>query len=242
MINLLQQVFSSFSNETACEISGWTVPLLRIATARPRFGEFLELYSKLLAQGRAPGLQFMLASRGTPLYKDGKGGVRPIAVGDLIYRLIAKALKQLYIQDGSPLSNQFGAGSKGGVEPIVMTVKMALEGKLPGHPSFVCQLDLTNAFNSASRVDVANACKTHCPELFKAAKSIYNEPMPIIFFCADGESVPLLSKSGVRQGDPLAPFLFSLSIRDTISRLRSHLSKFIKSPLSSSPISTISSS
>jgi hypothetical protein len=37
---------------------------------------------------------------------------------------------------------------------------------------------------------------------------------------------PILSSSGVRQGDPLAPFLFSLSIRKTLARLKDHLSSF----------------
>jgi hypothetical protein len=56
---------------------------------------------------------------------------------------------------------------------------MALQGKLSGSPKFMCRLNITNAFSSASRVDVVKDCRTHFPELLRAAKAIYNEPMPL---------------------------------------------------------------
>jgi hypothetical protein len=121
-------------------------------------------------QGVAPGKNFKLACRGTVLDKDGKGGIRPIAVGDLIYRLLGKAILKLYSRKDCLLPYQLGVGSPGGVDPIVRGVERALEGDLPEKYEFVVQLDFTNAYLAASRVDCAKAVKAHCPEMLRAAK------------------------------------------------------------------------
>jgi hypothetical protein len=135
----------------------------KLAMECDRFCEFLVLYAKQIVQGVAPRKKFMLACRGTALDKDGKGGIRPIAVGDLIYRLLGKAILKLYSRKDCLLPYQLGVGSAGGVEPVVRVVERALSGDLPEKSEYVVQLDFTNAFNAASRVDCAKAVKTYCP-------------------------------------------------------------------------------
>jgi hypothetical protein len=156
-------------------------------------------------------------------------------IGNLIYRLLGKAILKLYSRKDSLLPYQLGVGSPGGVEPVIRVIERALEGDLPEKYEFVVQLDSTNASNATSRVDCAKAVKAHCPEMLRAAQWAYDEPTPVVFFGPSDDpklvsSHILLSSAGVRQGDPLAPFLFSLSIRSTISDLRIHLSSFPDSP------------
>jgi hypothetical protein len=93
---------------------------------------------------------------------------------------------------------------------------------------------MTNAYNTASRVDVCKAGKKHCPQLWRTSNWAYGSSSSVAFIGADGEMMRVESSSGVRQGDPLAPFLFSLTIRDTLSDLKEHFASL--SPDSPPPI------
>jgi hypothetical protein len=206
--------------------------------SREKFREFLVQYAKMVAQGVAPGKEMMLACRGTPLDKDGKGGVRPIAVGDLMCNVIAKSLLILYARSDCLLPWQLGVKSLGGVEPLVCPVEKMVEGKV--EREYACQLDMTNAYNTASRVDVFKAGKKYCPQLWRAPRWAYSTPTTVAFFGTDGDVELVQSSSGVRQGDPLAHFLFSLAIRDPSppAKTTSPPSAPTPLPLSSSPTST----
>jgi hypothetical protein len=236
--DLLQTCFASIKRETAPGPLGWTQPLLKLAMSREKFREFLVQYAKMVAQGVAPGKEMMLACRGTPLDKDGKGGVRPIAVGDLMCNVIAKSLLILYARSDCLLPWQLGVKSLGGVEPLVCPVEKMVEGKV--EREYACQLDMTNAYNTASRVDVFKAGKKYCPQLWRAPRWAYSTPTTVAFFGTDGDVELVQSSSGVRQGDPLAHFLFSLAIRDPSppAKTTSPPSAPTPLPLSSSPTST----
>jgi hypothetical protein len=87
---------------------------------------------------------------------------------------------------------------------------------------------------------MAKGCKTHCPELLRATKAIYNEPIPVIFCGAEGDSLPLLLSLACFKETP-SPFLFFLSIRGILSGPRSHLAQFTPTrPPASSLTSTTS--
>ncbi len=81
----------SFKPYTAPGFSGWTVPLLKIAIKGPKVVAMLTCLTGMIGQGTAPGRSMLAASRLTLLEKK-DGGHRPIAVGDLIYRLCTKVL------------------------------------------------------------------------------------------------------------------------------------------------------
>jgi hypothetical protein len=117
-----------------------------------------------------------------------------------------------------------------------------VEGKVPRR--FACQLDMTNACNTASRVDVSKAGKKYCPQLWRTSKLAYGSSTLVAFIGADGKVELVESTSGVRQGDPLAPFFFSLAVRDTLSALKDLLTSLSPDspPPSSSPTSTTYSS
>ncbi len=69
----------------------------------------------------------LCTSRLTPLPKT-DGGIRRIAYGELIYRLITKTLLRKAFKPDFLEKYQLGVSSKGRVEPIVRTIERAGEG------------------------------------------------------------------------------------------------------------------
>jgi hypothetical protein len=73
-------------------------------------------------------------------------------------------------------------------------------------------LDLTNAFNTLDRTSIATGVSQHLPMLYRGCKWAYNAPAPLLLN-KDGMISLFQSSSGVRQGDPLGPLLFSIGFR-----------------------------
>jgi hypothetical protein len=218
---LVRASFATFKPDTAPGVSGWTTSLLGLAMHQPDVVAFLLLLTRQVAQGTAPARQLLCMSRLTPLLK-ADGGIRPIAVGELIYRLIGKILVRHYSSPSMLSPWQFGVGTPGGTEPITRAIERALDDDLPLPFKYVTSLDFSNAFNSLSRRELAKGVLQHAPSLYRAARWAYNDETPLVV-SGDGEPVLLFSSQGVRQGDPLGPLFFSIAIRNTLDSLLSNL-------------------
>ncbi len=81
-----------------------------------------------------------------------RGGVRPICIGDVFYRLAATRLAQDYIGNIRKACGpyQFGQGVSSGCEAIVHFLQAALEN--PTANAAALKVDIKNAFNTRSRV------------------------------------------------------------------------------------------
>ena len=83
-------------------------------------------------------------------------------------------------------------------------------------------LDFKNAFNAIKRSSLAVALRAHAPRYYRLAAWAYNDYSPLVMRCGDDlEIIP--SAEGVRQGDPLGPFLFSLCLRAKLLALNGHV-------------------
>jgi hypothetical protein len=118
----------TFKPDTLPGLSGWTHHLLATALRVPAFLKAIHTLTGLIMAGTAHGQAMLCASKLTPLRKP-DGGLRPIAVGDMIYRLATKAIVRHSNRRDFLLPYQF-VGSKGDVEPVVRAVERALEGSL----------------------------------------------------------------------------------------------------------------
>ena len=85
-------------------------------------------------------------------------------------------------------------------------------------PNYIlAKLDIKNAFNSIRRDILLRKGLINCPDIFRLASLAYGSPTPIM---ANGNLI--WSNSGVQQGDPLGPLLFSLAIHDIASSMKSN--------------------
>jgi hypothetical protein len=144
------------------------------------------------------------------------GSYRPIAVGETLRRLVGKVFLDKFGKTvGLGLQPiQVGVGVRGGLDSVVLEVEDWLRFPQPG--TSVLQLDFKNAFNSLSREWIL--------------RQVASLPAPLQhyahYFCGQattllGRGYTVRSESGVQQGDPCGPLLFSLAIQPLLLQLKS---------------------
>ena len=180
------------------------------------FAAFFTLAQRLVAGGAgcSPALRAVLGAARLVAFAKPAGGVRPIAVGSVWRRVVARAVaaqrRSRWAEGLRPV--QFGVGVRGGTEAMVHGVRSLLQE----HPDwYVVATDCRNAYNSVSRGGVLRAMQDFDPALLPFVRFFYDEPAPLRYAAAAGVA-RLLSRSGVQQGDPLASALFSVAIQPAL--------------------------
>ena len=138
-----------------------------------------------------------------------KTGIRPIAVGEVIRRLVAKCIAKEAAIEAVELfgSKQLGVAVKGGAESIVHATKITFGRKKSVKSGGILQTDFRNAFNSVKRSHLLGSTKVLMPSIISFASFCYSKHSDLFF---NGSNVD--SQTGVQQGAPLGPLLFSLAL------------------------------
>ena len=111
--------------------------------------------------------------------------------------------------------HQMGVGTPSGVEVVVHACRNSINKAYS--ENMLLKIDFKNALNSMRRDVLLNKVQ----KLFSQIDSfVYRVYAGSSYLFLGNET--LFSKEGVHQGDPLGPFLFSLSINDLISSCKSH--------------------
>ena len=184
-------------------------PGIRLLTA-------LTSLANLMLAGSIPSfIQPLLYGANLIALQKPDGGVRPIAVGNSIRRMVAKAASVLVGERiGSKLRPvQLGYGSSGGCEAAVHAIRRFLSNS---GPRVLMKIDYKNAFNSLRRDRLLEVIKSELPDLYPFIWQVYSSSSTLFF-----GDILIQSASGVQQGDPLGPALFSLSIHSLASSLLS---------------------
>jgi hypothetical protein len=176
----------------------------------------LQRFCNMAVNGLLPSnlSPFLAGAKLIPLEKPG-GGIRPIAVGEVLRRLVAKVLIARFqpgIADNlRPL--QLGVNTPQATELIAHSARLFLQDH--NNEGAMLQIDFKNAFNSIDRITMLDTIWNVCPSLAPWAQWCYGHPSNLIV----SPQCSLLSSEGVQQGDPLGPLFFALTIQKLVESL-----------------------
>ncbi|XP_055341049.1 uncharacterized protein LOC129590060 [Paramacrobiotus metropolitanus] len=136
------------------------------------------------------------------------GGVRPIAVGNVLRRLAAKIVAKRCGKKAMELFTpvQVGCGTRGGAEGAVHAVRSFISEGIVGL-RVLFKIDFRNAFNTVRRDVMLQSVLEHFPEYYPFVLSAYGASS--VLSCS-GSDENVASATGIQQGDPLGPLLFCL--------------------------------
>ena len=147
------------------------------------------------------------------------GGVRPIAVGNTLRRLVSNCA---VITKKTNRKTRYGHlqlcyGCNKGAETAADAVRTLVSTDLP-EDFVIVKIDFRNGFNSFSREKLLETVKVKSPAIYNYSVLAYATPSYLFF-----GSFVIMSEVGVQQGDLEGPPLFSDLIMDSIDRLSSLL-------------------
>ena len=155
----------------------------------------------------------LLANLLIPLDKE-SGEVRPIGVGEVIRRIIAKCFLKVLKQDVVEASGamQVCTGQKSGSEAAVHFMRNIFEDD---DTDAALLVDASNAFNSLNRAAPLHNIRILCPTIAMFAINTYRAPARL--FVLGG--IELKSSKGTTQGNPLAMSLNAIGVQLLITIL-----------------------
>jgi hypothetical protein len=185
---------------------------------RDRFLVGVARIVQAILQGRVTRALF--ASRLVALTKP-KGGVRPIAVGEVLIRLAGKFASE---QIKEPLGEhfapvQFGVAVPNAVESVAAIIRAK---RREGYT--IISLDFANAFNAAARDALFLAHRYTLPCLSAYYEAAYEKGDGALMY---GDTC-IASAEGVRQGDPLSPTAFATLLHPILAEANKMCPEYVQ--------------
>ena len=158
----------------------------------------------------------LLSCRLIPLKKD-VDGVTPIGVGEVLRRIMGKAvvwvLKEEIMEACGTL--QTCSGVQSGIEAATHAMASKFENE---ESEAVLLVDAKNAFNSMNRMNALRTVSKVCPEFYQYLHNTYQVPTRQ-YISGSKEGQLIMSKEGSTQGDTAAMPMFGINTRPIIESL-----------------------
>lgn len=141
-------------------------------------------------------------------------GVRPIGVGEVLRRIISKAITTVLRQDLQSTAGglQLCVGQEGGSEAGIHAMVQIYDDE---DTHGIIQVDAENAFNTINRNVLLQNLNILCPEIALYTYNCYQTPARL--FVTGG--LEISSSEGTTQGDPIAMPCYALGIIPLMSSI-----------------------
>jgi hypothetical protein len=222
-VNLLSILKKRVNNGSAPGPSGWSGSHLQLIadSGNEEAINGLCMLTRDICNGIFGGAtqQRLLAALLIPISKGEGRGVRPIAMGEVFYKLAAHYSMSLIEKHLPALfpKIQFGVKRSGGSESAAQLTRALLAQSSVLHPSTIAlKTDFQNAFNACSRAAIWSTLTKHsCTEpMWKMFHWSYAQPSPLLLYDHQQNlSTVIPSSQGMRQGDPFSGFGFALGVQ-----------------------------
>lgn len=215
--------------------SGFTMEHLYALCDDPEIHKDLTFLVQQILNGDLPDScrNLLLSSRLIAIPKDrdshDPSNIRPISVGETLYRLAASIAVSSVAQAASELLSpiQFGVSVSNGAELIAHNLQHLLERTdFASGPLAALAIDCKNAFNSISRAHIFRVLYQF-PQLnsvWRLAHWAYRSASPLLI--RNHERLlfhGISSAQGVKQGDPLSSLLFSLAMHPIYQKIHQEM-------------------
>ena len=140
-------------------------------------------------------------------------GVRPVGIGEVLRRIIGKAILAVVGQDVQQVTGalQVCAGQQAGCESAVHAMGLVFQDS---NTEAVLLADASNAFNCLNRQAALQNVLNLCPSIAPALVNTYRSNAHLF---VEGEVI--LSEEGTTQGDPLAMAMYAIATIPLIHQL-----------------------
>jgi len=232
--DIVRSVIKKLPRDSANGVSGWTFNLFRDIINRginedgddgDELMDTLTILVNQIVKFQLPiDCYYILNSARQILIVKTDVKVRPISVGDVLFRFAAKCLIRT-VQDNieaklAPI--QLCCGTKGGTEIGALLAQDRYDRNLIQH-----FLDGANAFSTMARRNIEDGIEDDdigCPALKPFFHASYGRPTELRVTTERGRNRLLgWSTTGVRQGDPMSMILYSLGLHNTLLAINEHI-------------------
>ena len=209
--------------EASAGPSGWNPRHVKIATRSNEFVKFLTTYAGMMAEGTAPGRNFMTMSLGIALHDPEKDPdkIRPISMGETIYKVCVITCLRKNRQLGDLLPTQLGSGTPGGVEPLIYLKYIHLLGNDMWEGDGNNDVDRITAYNTQKIKKVRRGLQQHNPRNGPLFEWCYGKKRATVLHTEDGRCI--LDTTCLLQGDPPSGYWFQIADREDLEKLQDAL-------------------
>ena len=197
--------------------SGLNARLMKSLLSKKRYGnpavdlqKAIAHLAKKMAKEKCKNINSLIARRLIPLDKN--PGIRPIAIGEVIMRIIGKCVMEVIREDIKEAAGnlQVCAGQRAGGEAAIHAVKRMYEDT---ECEAVILVDAENAFNSINRESMLHNIRIKCPPFHQYLKNTYGVASNLYINGGERNKRNILySHEGTTQGDPVAMSMYAIGM------------------------------